>query len=112
MKMPSRSDHHNSESFLAALNGWMGASESAYQHLRGMFDATKAWEKKPRLANKLSKGTSIKSVHLMTEPDESNIEVALRALSGALLNDGLVPKGIHHGVTKHGWAVFAVATKN
>lgn len=111
MKMPSRSEFTDGSEFLTALNGWMAASDLAYQHLRGLFDVTPPVTEKP---DWIERAANVRNVAMLSAPGAEDMEPALRNLSASAMNGGFeiarICHGSFHDAGNNGnpyWAVFA-----
>lgn len=119
MRMPRRADFgENTKSFLAAMDGWIAASESAYQHLRSIYDATEPVTTKPQWLIDFtqvdrSSDVTIKHVDCVVSAiNEDSIEAALNNLSGSALDSGLTIVRVCHGEMNPGfWSCYAEMTK-
>lgn len=104
MKMPTRANYTNGMEFVTALNEWMAASEGAYQFLKGLYAATPASD---RQSDWVESAASVKNVSMNYQPDADDVDVALRTLSSAVMNDGRKIARISHGMFGASWAIFA-----
>lgn len=112
MQMPSRSQYHSGQEFLAALDGWIALSEASYHALRGMYDVTEATTSKPAWLSDFARGDrkpgdAIIHVSLDRAPSGNNLEPLLRNLAGRAMHEGKTITRICHGIFDGIWGCYA-----